>query len=287
MSISRREIDGIFYKGLSAFTQASQSVIDLLMPNSKPELFPETNRNTIVICLHGWTASPYEALPIAKAVNKAGFAASVPLLPGHGIRDENKAKGILSRVKYTDWVNAVKYEIEQARKSYHHIYIFGQSMGGALALLIAEHQLVEACAVTAPAIRLVWQSRLITTLLGGLNLFDRREEETPFFNEGYSFRSLRSARELRRLGDLARKNLSKITCPVLECHSHLDDTILPPVVHLIEEKVSGPVEISWFDRSGHTMPLDVEGEAVVGTIRDFFVRINESTAKENGKREIN
>ncbi|MHA1775316.1 MAG: esterase [Promethearchaeia archaeon] len=267
--------DDIWYKGLSAFSPQDIPPDDLLLHHSKPVLLPETTRDSIVICLHGWTASPYEALPIARAVHEIGFAVSVPLLPGHGIRDESKAKQIISQVKYTDWVNAVRNEIEQARKAYRHVFIYGQSMGGALALLMAEKNLLEACAVTAPAIKLTWQSRLVTTLLGRINIYDEKEEDTPFFNECYSFRSLRSARELRCLGDLVRKNLSKVRCPVLECHSHLDDTILPPIAHLIEKKVSGPVEIRWFDRSGHTMPLDVEGPAVVGAIRDFFVNINE------------
>lgn len=47
-------------------------------------------------------------------------------------------------------------------------------------MLMAEEQLVEACAVTAPAIKLVWQSRLFIRLLGGFNIFDKDEEETSF-----------------------------------------------------------------------------------------------------------
>ncbi|MCF2141552.1 MAG: alpha/beta fold hydrolase [Candidatus Lokiarchaeota archaeon] len=262
--------------GFSALNPDSIPPESVLLPYSKPLLFPESTRNTLVICLHGWRASPYEAIPIAKAVQSKGFAASVPLLPGHGIKDLNFAKKIFSEVKYTDWIRAVKFEIEMARKSYDHVFIYGQSMGGALAMLMAEEQLVEACAVTAPAIKLVWQSRLFIRLLGGFNIFDKDEEETSFFNEGYSFRSIRSARELRRLGDVVRKNLSQIQCPLLECHSELDDTILPSVAHLIERNVSGPVQIRWFNRSGHTMPLDVEKNAILEAIQSFFVEVNEN-----------
>lgn len=78
--------------GFSALNPDSIPPESVLLPYSKPLLFPESTRNTLVICLHGWRASPYEAIPIAKAVQSKGFAASVPLLPGHGIKDLNFAK---------------------------------------------------------------------------------------------------------------------------------------------------------------------------------------------------
>ena len=36
------------------------------------------------LCLHGFTGTPYEVAPLARALAAAGFAVSAPLLAGHG-----------------------------------------------------------------------------------------------------------------------------------------------------------------------------------------------------------
>ena len=267
-------------RGFSAFSNGDPFPKDLMLNHSAPQLFPETTSDTIVICLHGWTASPYEALPVARSVHKNGFAAAVPCLPGHGIRSVTLAKEVFPTIKYTDWTNAVRREIALARQSYNNIYIYGQSMGGALALLMAEEHLVDACALTAPAIDLGWKSIFLARVFGWTNIFDTKHDETPYFNEEYPFRSVRSAQELSRLAHIAKKQLPHIQCPVLECHSELDDAIPPKVAHLIAQKVSGPVEIQWYNRSGHSMPLDVEGVTIVREITTFFKKVRDGTFKK-------
>lgn len=264
-------------RGFSAFPDKVPFPTDLMLHHSTPQLYPETTCDTIVICLHGWTASPYEALPIARAVHEKGIAAAVPCLPGHGIRSLSLAKAIFPTITYSDWLNAVRREIAIARQSYTHVYIYGQSMGGALAVVIAEEHLVDACALTAPAIDLGWKSTFLARIFGWTNIFRTKHDDTPFFNECYPFESVRSARELSKLAKLAKKNLSRIQCSVLECHSELDDAISPTVAHLIAQKVSGPVEIQWYNRSGHTMPLDVEGPAILREITTFFEKVRYKT----------
>ncbi|MHA1618555.1 MAG: alpha/beta hydrolase [Promethearchaeota archaeon] len=262
-------------RGFSAFPNGEPYPTDLMLEHSTPQLFPETTCDTIVICLHGWTASPYEALPIAHSVHEKEFAASVPCLPGHGIQSAKLAREIFPNIKFTDWINAVRKEIEIARQNYKKVYIYGQSMGGALALIMAEEHLVDACAVTAPCIDLGWKNNFLARVFGWTNIFEEKNEETIFFNECYPFKSVRSAQELRLLANLAKKQLSLIQCPVLECHSELDDTIKPKVAHLIAKKVSGPVEVQWYNKSGHTLPLDVEGETIVDEITKFFEKIRD------------
>lgn len=260
-------------QGFSAFLPPESIPKQELLPHSNPLLLPKSDTDAIVICLHGWTASPYEAIPIARSVNQVGFAAAVPCLPGHGIQSLSLARKIFPTIKYSDWLKAVRTEIQIARARYTKVYLYGQSMGGAISLVMAEENLVDAVAVTAPAIDLGRQSNLLTRLLGWTNLSQEKNEHTAYFNESYPFRSVRSAQELRRLADLAKKNLSKIHCPVLECHSEQDDTILPHVAEIIRKSVSGDVEVHWFNQSGHTMPLDVEAPAVLETITKFFIKI--------------
>ena len=226
---------------------------------------------SIVICLHGWTATTYESKPVGDAIFQNGIDSAGPLLPGHGFKDKIVAKENLSKIKYTDWISAVRHEITQARKIYQKVFIYGQSMGGALAIYAASEGLVDACAVTAPAIKLPPFVNIIGPLLGFMNIFRKKKTNQSFFNEEYSFESFKSANELRKLAKNVQNNLNKIKCPILVCHSKNDSAIDPVVPEIIKEKTIGSVEIAWFNDSDHSMTLDVQGKEIAKKITTFFL----------------
>ena len=228
-------------------------------------------RNSVVICLHGWTATTYESRPIGDAIFQNGIDSAGPLLPGHGYKENSVAKKELSKIKYTDWISAVQHEIIQARKIYKKVFIYGQSMGGALALHAASEGLVDGCAVTAPAIKLPSILNIFGPVFGFMNLFRKKKTNPNFFNEEYSFESFKSANELRKLAINVQNNLSKIKCPILVCHSKNDSAIDPVVPEIIKEKANGTVEIAWFNDSDHSMTLDVQGKEIAKKITDFFL----------------
>ncbi len=65
--------------------------------------------------------------------------------------------------------------------------------------------------------------------------------------------------------------LGTIKCPVLAVHSMNDDAVPPvKVTRLLQKLVKAPLEIAWFNKSCHTMPLDVEGPAIGQKIVAFF-----------------
>ena len=227
--------------------------------------------NSVVICLHGWTATTYESKPIGDAIFQSGIDSAGPLLPGHGYKEEHVAKRELSRIKFTDWISAVRHEIVEARKNYQKVFIYGQSMGGALALYAASEGIVDGCAVTAPAIKLPSYLNIIGPIIGFMNIFRKKMTNLNFFNEEYSFESFKSANELRKLAKNVQNNLSKIKCPILVCHSKNDSAIDPVVPEIIKEKTNGPVEIAWFNDSDHSMTLDIQGKEIAKKITTFFL----------------
>ena len=226
---------------------------------------------SVVICLHGWTATTYESKPIGDAIFQSGMDSAGPLLPGHGYKEKRVAKKILSKINYTDWISAVSHEIKQARKKYNKVFIYGQSMGGALALYAASEGIVDGCAVTAPAIKLPIVVNIFGPIFGFMNLFRKKKTNQNFFNEEYSFESFKSANELRKLAKSVQNNLHKIKCPILVCHSKKDNAIDPIVPEIIKEKIRGAVEIAWFNDSEHSMTLDVQGKEVAKKIVNFFL----------------
>ena len=261
---------------ISAFDGKKGIDEEILLANSNSFwLKNENNRNedkSVVICLHGWTATTYESKPVGDAIFQSGIDAAGPLLPGHGFKENSVAKKELSKIKYTDWISAVWHEITQARNIYQKVFIYGQSMGGALALYAASEGFVDGCAVTAPAIKLPTIINIFSSIFGFVNIFRKKETNQKFFNEEYSFESFKSANELRKLAKKVQKNLSKIKCPILVCHSKNDSGINPIVTEIIKEKVKGSVEIAWFNDSGHSMTLDVQGKEIAKKISTFFVK---------------
>ena len=238
------------------------------------------NNESVVVCFHGFGASPFETKPIANKVVDYGIDAIGPLLPGHGIKNKEIAKKEMSKYGVEDWVSCARETIRNAQQQYEHVYAYGQSMGGAIALLMASEGRVEACAVTGAGIRLP-PIVSIFYLLGLFNFNVPHHERNDYYNETYLFRNSRSIRQLKFLSKRAKKGLEKITCPVLACHSHNDPTIHPKVVEWIKNSVQGPVQVRWFDKSGHTIPLDVEKEKASREIARFFMEMGGKERKKH------
>ena len=261
----------IYYSGFSPKESIPNNI---LFPNAIPFWLKhntEESKKVIVICVHGHGATTYESLPIAKEIFNKGIDVVGMILPAHGIKDKKQAQKAMGQVKMHDWLNAIRSEIKKAREFYEHVFIYGQSMGGAISLVMAAENRVEACAVTSPAIKLPKIAGIITFLFGWLNInisVDLENEE--IFNEVYAFRNMKDTKQLVKLAKFTRKNLFKIRCPTLVCHSHNDQIIDPSVPMLIQNGAKGPVKINWYDKSGHCMPLDVSGKQIGSDIADFF-----------------
>lgn len=253
----------------SAFGNENELPTDLLLPHSRPVWLKGKTKKAIVICLHGFIATVYEARPIAEALFLAGIDAACPLFPAHGLKDEKAAEKAMSEVKYEQWLECIRQEIAFARKQYEKVFIYGQSMGGIVALRMAEEGLVDACATTAPAIKLPTGVGFGVKILGWANLNVHLTFNPKFFNEAYTFNNLRAVKQLQQMALLVRKDLQKIKCPLLSCHSPDDEAVSPKHVPKWLQAQIPHALIKWFS-GGHTMPLDVDAEKIKATIIEFF-----------------
>jgi len=261
----------LYYSGFSSKDTIPKNI---LFPNAVPFWLKHSTENSkkgIVICVHGHGATTYEIMPIANEIFKKGIDVAGMVLPAHGIKDIKKAQKAMGNVKMADWLNAVRNEIKTAREYYDHVFIYGQSMGGAIGLSMAAENLVEASAFTSPAIVLPKIAGIITFFFGWLNFnIPVNLENEEIFNEVYAFRNMNDTKQLVKLARHAKKNLSEISCPILVCHSHNDQSIDPIVPIIIKKRAKGPVKINWYDKSGHCMPLDIQGQEIASDIANFF-----------------
>jgi carboxylesterase len=148
-------------------------------------------------------------------------------------------------------------------------------MGGAIVLTIAGEGLVDACAATAPALKLPGGAGFMMVLsamsFNKLSFFIKKKPKLrAFVNYSYTYHNSLAAAQMQRISLHARSMLGSISCPVLVAHSHNDSTIDPVVTSWVKSKAKGQVDIAWFDKSDHTMPLDVQGAEVSAAIADFF-----------------
>ncbi len=255
----------------SGFDPLSPDIAERLTPDAKPQYLQSANgADTVIICLHGFTGTPYEVGPAMKAIADAGLSAVTPLLPGHGYLGRSEQERQFAQITQAGMLDAARQEIARAREQYRHVGIFGFSMGGAIALSMAAEGLVDACAVAAPALRLFRNAEILIPLLCWANFTLEAPHKEPFYLPGYEFHHSWALRTLLQLTRHARRQLPQIQCPVQGVHSRNDLTVPPVVLGLMNKHIPMVIETAWFDDSGHSMLLDVSGAAVSATVAEFF-----------------
>ncbi|MEL6603270.1 MAG: alpha/beta fold hydrolase [Cyanobacteria bacterium J06614_10] len=267
----------------SGFDSLSDSEKSLLMEDARPQwLRAEGTRAegtanecleesaAAVVCVHGFTGMPYEVMPVARACAQAGVSAIAPLLPGHGYRALETQKEKFGQITPDGLLDAVREEIARVRQRYEVVGLHGHSMGGAIALILAAEGLVDACAVSAPALRLPWQAELLAPTICRFAFTRPAPTKDPFYLPSYQFYHSYAVRTLWQLSHQSRQRLSEIACPVLGVHSHDDKTVPPVVLDLMERRITAELSTAWFDPSSHAMTLDSCADEVNARIATFF-----------------
>ena len=231
-----------------------------------------SSTDAVVICLHGFTGTPYDVGPAVNALSKIGLPAVAPLLPGHGYRDRVEQERQFAQITQAGMLAAARQEVLRARAHYRQVGMFGFSMGGAIALSLAAEGLLDVCAVAAPALRLSRKAEILIPLLSWASFTLEAPLQESLHVPIYEFYHSWALRALWRLAGHARHQLAKIQCPVLAVHTQNDLTVPPVVLDLMQKHIPSPLETAWFDDSGHSMLLDASGAAVALTIADFFQR---------------
>ena len=255
----------------SGFDPISAEYQNKFWKDARPRYFKSEQPNkAIVICLHGFTGTPYGVQPIGEACFSRGIDAVAPILPGHGYEHAADQRREFPKMTMEGMFEAARKEIYRARQTYQFVGMFGLSMGGAIALTMAAEGLIDACAAAAPALRLPLKAEILIPLLGWASFWTPSKTKQPFYLPTYDAYHSHALRELRRISRHARSNLPKIQAPTLVVHSHADPTIPSVVAKWIQAETSGKVDVAWFDQSGHCMPHDIQGKEVSETVAEFF-----------------
>ena len=228
------------------------------------------------LVVHGLTGSPQAVAGMGAALEVAGFAVEVPLLPGHATTPED-----LAGCGWADWEAAVERGYAAlVRRGHGPVVAGGLSMGAALAAaLAARHPEVAGLVAVNPMVDPPAPS--FRALLGGFLAAGE-----PFLpgvggdvvdpgvrEQAYDRMPVAALLSMCRGLDALAPQLGRIRCPVLILTSRHDAVVPPVSSDVLAAGVSGPVERVWLEHSGHVATLDLERDELERRVVAFACRL--------------
>lgn len=224
------------------------------------------------LVVHGFTGSPQSIRPWAQALADAGLTVSAPRLPGHGTRWQDMA-----RTRWSDWYGEVERAFDSLRSRCEEVFVCGLSMGGTLALRLAEERADEVAGVVVVNASL-GTDRKDAKLLPVMQLF------VPAFpgiaddikasgvhELSYEKMPSKAAYSMSKAWTLVRDDLGRITAPMLLFRSR-EDHVVPPVSgrYLLEGATSSEVRESILENSYHVATLDNDAPTIFAETVEFI-----------------
>jgi carboxylesterase len=154
------------------------------------------------------------------------------------------------------------------------------SMGGLLALAIAEDEPVDALVVIGTPLVLPHPFAWLIPLVKYLRPMppksqgsDIRDPAARERHPSYRVMPMNSVHELQRLQRRVRPQLARITAPILIAHGVHDRTASPKDAIEIRDSVSSEVrEYLLLAASAHIVPVDFDGPALSQAVAEFLAR---------------
>lgn len=104
------------------------------------------------LLLHGFTGEPFEMEPLREHLLARGIHAESPLLPGHG-----EGVAAFAASSFSEWADAAEQAYLELRARFAAVALIGLSMGGSLALRIAQrHEPAGIVTMAAPVYIYRW-----------------------------------------------------------------------------------------------------------------------------------
>ncbi|MDQ1704133.1 MAG: carboxylesterase [Frankiaceae bacterium] len=180
-----------------------------------------------VLC-HGLTGMPGSLRAWGEALAAAGLTVRIPRLPGHGTRWQDANK-----VSWQDWYAALERAFDDVRSRCERTFVMGLSMGGTVALRLAEERGADVAGVVVVNPSL-FTTRKDAKLLPVVRFLvpsfppvgnDIKKPDTV--EPAYDRLPVKAAYQLSRLWKLTNAELDKLTQPLLVITSR-DDHVVEP-----------------------------------------------------------
>jgi carboxylesterase len=232
-----------------------------------------------VLLIHGFNDTPQSMAYLASALHRAGWSVSVPRLPGHGVSLREMAR----ESRATLWRAAVDTAYAELRASHATVMVCGQSMGAALAVLLADgHPEIPALVLLAPFVgmRMSLQLRIAVSRLlrfawsyressgGERSLHDPAAKAQAL---GARVLTADSMAELRAVALAAERALPRIAMPTLYVQSREDNRITVREAERHFAMIGSAEKVQrWVSGCGHIISADYCKDEVAGQVIAWF-----------------
>ncbi|ABD12446.1 esterase/lipase [Frankia casuarinae] len=242
-----------------------------VLPGAEP--FEFEGGSVGVLLVHGFTGSPGSMRPWGEYLSAVGLTVSCPLLPGHGTRWQDMVP-----TTWPDWYATAETAFLRLRTTCEQVFVMGLSMGGTLALRLAEQHggdLAGLVTVNPSLTTDRWHaafapllSRVIPAVPGVAG--DVKAEGVP--EVGYDRVPLRPFASLRQLWAVTRPELGRIVCPVLTYRSVVDHVVEASSGAILLAGLRAPAEERLLENSYHVATLDNDRETIFDGSLEFVRR---------------
>jgi carboxylesterase len=253
-----------------------------LMPGA--EAFSHEGGATGVLLCHGFTGSPQSLRPWAEYLAAAGLSVVLPRLPGHGTTWQEMA-----RTRWEDWFAEVDRAFAELRAQSDEVFVMGLSMGGCLALRLAElHGAdIRGLVLVNPSITadtklfmLAPLLKLVVPSLKGIASDIKKEQASEL---GYDRVPVKAAATLPGLWKVTSEHLAEVSAPVLVYRSATDHVVGPASLQLLRAALPpGQLDVIELADSYHVATLDNDAEVIFTGSLDF-VRAHSGVSRESGR----
>ncbi|HEY9408523.1 MAG TPA: alpha/beta fold hydrolase [Jiangellaceae bacterium] len=254
--------------------------------NSAAEPYRHDGNRTGILLCHGFTGSPASLRPWAEHLAAVGFSVELPRLPGHGTTWQE-----MNLTRWPDWYSAVERALLDLAERCDTIIVAGLSMGGCLALRLAEDHpaVVDGLVLVNPAVAhgdprlyaLPVLRHLVPSFPGISNDIAKPGQD----EHAYDRNPLHALHSQTKMWRTVRDDLAKVTQPILLLRSvndHVvDDTGHPLIVSGVS---STDVTTVMLHRSFHVATLDHDAPEIFRESVEFAGRVAAANTRAAGER---
>ena len=228
-----------------------------------------------VLLVHGFTSTPDSMRGWAESLAARGYAVEVPRLPGHGTTWQD-----MNRTRWEDWYAEVDRTFTQMRARTEAVVVGGLSMGGGLALRLAADRPDEVAGVALvnPAVNIDRKDvKLLPVLKYVVPAFPPIANDIKKPGEvehAYKWSPLKAAHSMLQGYAGVRRDLARVTAPLLIWRSTEDHVVDPSSARIIAASVSSrDFEERLLTDSYHVATQDNDAPRIFDESAEFITRV--------------
>ncbi|RJL31404.1 alpha/beta hydrolase [Bailinhaonella thermotolerans] len=256
-----------------------------VMPGAEP--YHHEGGPVAVLLCHGFTGTPQSLRPWGEYLAAEGLTVALPRLPGHGTTWREMA-----RTRWEDWYAELDRAFEELHARSADVFVMGLSLGGCMALRLAEQRGEQVRGVVAvnpslypdhPLLKVAPLLKWVIPSVPGV----ANDIKKPGAEElAYDRTPVRAAATLPKLWARTVAGLGQVKQPVLVFHSPQDHVVGPNSVRLLRERMTGGnLDVRELTDSYHVATLDNEAPVIFAQSLEF-IRTNASVPLQSrGGRE--